>query len=208
MRLILADDQPVYREGVKSLLANSEWVDIVGEADDEVALLELLECGVASAVLLDPGISGGAGIHIIERMRDLVPELRVVIITGLDDHAHVKKAIESGVEGYLLRSIDAYEIATALRMVADGHHYIQAELVNTLVDPSAASLDRLRERPSPQQLRILQLVTQGLTNKQIARGLGISETTVKSQLRVIYSRLDASSRAEAVATALRLGIVE
>ena len=208
MRLILADDQQVYREGVKSLLADNEWVDIVGEADDDVALLELLASVAANAVLLDPGISAGAGIQIVERMRDLVPDLRVVIITRLDDHAHVKKAIESGADGYLLRTIDSYELATALRMVADGHHYIQAELVNTLVDPPATSLDRLRERPLPQQLRILQLVTQGLKNKQIATDLGISETTVKSQLRVIYSHLEASSRAEAVAAALRLGIVD
>jgi len=208
VRLIIADDQQVYREGVKSLLADFEWVDIVGEAADGVALLELLESVAANAVLLDPGISDGSGTQIVERIRELVPELRVVIVTGPLDHAHVRAAIEAGADGYLLRTIGSYELVTALRMVADGHHYIQADLIDALVDPSATSLDRFRDRTSPQQVRILQLVTQGLKNKQIARDLGISETTLKSQLRVLYSQLDASSRAEAVAAALRLGIVE
>jgi DNA-binding NarL/FixJ family response regulator len=81
-------------------------------------------------------------------------------------------------------------------------------LIDTLVETLSASLNRPQERLSPQQVRILQLVTHGLGNKQVARELGISETTVKAQLRVIYSQLAASSRAEAVAAALRLGIVE
>jgi DNA-binding NarL/FixJ family response regulator len=90
----------------------------------------------------------------------------------------------------------------------DGHFYLQAKLVNTLGDLSAAPPSQLWIRQSSQQQRILQLLTQGLKNKQIARQLGISETTVKSQLRVIYSQLDASSRVEAVAAALRFGLVE
>jgi DNA-binding NarL/FixJ family response regulator len=206
MRLIIADGQEVYREGVKSLLADCDWVEVVGEADDGAALLKLMESVTADVALVDIGISDGPSLQVVEGLREVAPEVRVVIVTVADDH--VREAIELGVDAYLLKSAAAHELTAALRLVADGHHYIQAELVNTLRDPSAALSDRLWHRRSPQQQRILQLVTQGMKNKQIARQLGISETTVKSQLRVIYSHLEASSRVEAVAAALRLGIVE
>jgi DNA-binding NarL/FixJ family response regulator len=123
VRLIIADDQEVYREGLKSLLADFEWVDIIGEAEGDAALLELVESVAADVVLLDPGISDGTGIQVIERMRELVPELHVIIVTRLDD-THMRTAIESGVDGLLLRTIGSDELATALRLVADGHHYI------------------------------------------------------------------------------------
>ena len=216
MRLIIAYDEEVYREGVTSLLADFEWIEVVGEADNGAALLELLESVAPEAVLLDPGISDEPGLQLVEKVRAVAPEVRVLVI-AVDDHIHMREAIELGVAAYLLKSSSAHELATALRMVADGHHYIQAELVTTYIqaepvdspgDPSAAPPRPLRDRLSAEQLTILRFVIQGLRNKQVARELGISETTLKSHLRVIYSQLDASSRVEAVAAALRLGVVE
>ena len=208
MRLIIADAQEVYREGVKSLLADFDWVEVVGEADHYEALPELLGSVTADAVLLDTALPDGPGLEVVEMVRAVAPGVRVVILAESDDHIHLRKAIESGVNAYLLKDAAAHEFATALRLVADGHFYIQAELVKTLGDPPATPPAQLCNGRSPQQWRVLLLLTQGLKNKQIARELGISETTVKSQLRVIYSHLEASSRVEAVATALRLGIVE
>jgi len=208
VRLIIADNQEVYREGVKSLLADLEWVTVVGEADDDVALLELLEQVATHVVLLDPGISDRPGLQVVERVHELAPEVRMVIVTAVQDHAHVRKAIEFGADGYLLKSASSHELVTALRMVADGHQHLQGELVNSLVDRSATSPGRPRPQLSSQHLRILQLVAEGSKNKQIASELDIGETTVKSQLRMVYSLLDVSSRVEAVVRAVRLGLVE
>ena len=208
MRLIIAHDEEIYREGVKSVLADFEWIAVVGEAGNAVALFELLDLVETDAVLLDLGISTGTCLQVVERVLALAPEVRLVIVAAPDDHTLVRKTIELGADGCLLKSAGSQELATALRMVTDGRHYIQAELVNTLVDPSLESVSRLCDGMSPDQLRILQLVADGLKNKQVAIELGISETTVKSNLRVLYSKLDASSRAHAVAVALRLGIVE
>jgi len=208
MRLIIADAQEVYREGVKSLLARFDWVEVVGEADDYETLSELLESATADAVLLDAALPDGPWLQVVARVRAVAPEVRVVILAAADDQVHLRRAIEAGVNAYLLKRAAAHEFATALRLVAEGHFYVQSGIIETLGDRPAEPLVKLSAERSPQQRRVLDLMTQGLKNKQIASELGISETTVKSQLRVIYSHLDASSRVEAVAAALRLGIVE
>ncbi len=207
MRLIVAHNQELYRKGVKAALADSTWVDVVGEAGDDVALFETLDQAAADTVLLELGTFPGTSLQVVGQLRELAAEVRLVIVAALDDHALVREAIELGADGCLLKSVTAHELVTALRVVAENRHYIQVELVNAVVDLSRKSVTREHHGLSPDQLRILQLVADGLKNKQVATELGVSETTVKSNLRVIYSKLDASSRAHAVAAAMRLGIV-
>jgi DNA-binding NarL/FixJ family response regulator len=196
------------REGVKAVLGTLAWVEVVGEAGDDVSLFELIESTEADAVLLDPGISRGPQLHAIERVLELAPEVRVIIMATLAEHKQIRAAIELGAQAYVLKTVTSNELATALRLVADGRNYVQGELVTALVDPPATSSDRPGDRLAQHHLRILQLVAQGLKNKQLAAELDMSETTVKSHLRVIFSHLDVSSRVEAVTAAFRHGILE
>lgn len=206
MRLAIADVHMLCREGVKSVLGGLDWVKVVGEAADEEALFDLLDSTPTDAVLLDPGISRGSDLEAVERILALAPEVCVIIMATLAEHKHIRDAIELGAQAYVLKTATSDELATALRMVADGRNYIQGDLVGTLVHPPATS--SARPRLSRQHLRILQLVSEGLSNRQLANALETSETSIKSQLRVIYSQLGASSRVEAVAVALRREIIE
>ena len=203
MRLIIADPNEVYRIGVKSLLADLDWATIAGEAVNEQELAELLRSGRADLVLLDPSIvpASDHDIQVIERIRALAPSIGVVVVTDAP-HARIRRAIELGAAACLTKTAGGEELATALRLVTNGGNYVQAELIAPLLNGAPHESPSL----STQQLTILQLVSRGLKNKQIASEFGMSMTTVKSHLRLIYSLLAVSSRAEAAAAAVRLGI--
>ena len=207
MRIIIADPNEVYRLGVKSLLADLDWATVVGETVDEEGLEHLLETTRADLVLLDLDIdrSSDNGIHVIECIRALGPDVGVVVVTDAP-HGDIRRAIELGADACLLKTAGGEELAAALQMVANGRHYLQAELIGPLLN--GAPHDGASPGLSGQQLTMLQLVSRGLKNKQIASEFNISMTTVKSHLRVIYSRLAVSNRAEAAAAAVRLGIIE
>lgn len=205
VRLTIADIHVLCREGVKSVLGGFDWVKIVGEAADEAGLFALLDRTPTDAVLLDPGVSRGSHLDTVERIRELAPEVRVIVMATLAEHEQIRGAIELGAHAYVLKTATPDELATALRMVAEGRNYIQGDLVTTLTHPPSGSSNR--PRLSRRHVRILQLVSDGLNNRQLATELDTSETSIKSQLRVIYSQLDASTRVEAVAAAFRLGII-
>ncbi|HEX6301029.1 MAG TPA: response regulator transcription factor [Acidimicrobiia bacterium] len=208
IRLVIADTQEVFREGLKSVLGDIEWITVVGEADDEPGLLDQLQFLDADMILVDLAISGTTDPHVIQRLRNMADHLFVIVITAGHESDRLRKALQLGADGFLLRETDSVTFLDALRKVADGHHYIQSELAARLVGLSVPSSKPVGERLSGRQLRVLQLLTRGSGNRQIAREMGISETTVKSELRFIYAELEAASRAEAAAIALRIGLVD
>jgi DNA-binding NarL/FixJ family response regulator len=206
VRIVLADPNEVYRIGVKSLLADLGWATVAGETLDQQGLEELLERVEADMVLMDLSVApaGSHDIHVIARVRALAPDVAVIVVTDAP-HSDIRRAMELGADACLTKTAGREELAAALRLVANGRHYIQAELITPML--TDASGDGLSPAFSVQQLNILQLLSRGLRNKQIAQEFGISVTTVKSHLRLIYSLLAVSSRAEAAAAAVRLGIV-
>lgn len=203
-RVVIADPNEVYRAGVKSILANAEWATVVGETSNEEELLDLLRTATPDLVIMDPGIAIDADVDIIGRVRSLLPSVRVVVVTPTPQ-VTTRAIIQSGADGCLLKAAAPEELAAALRLVADGRSYIQADLVGRLL--SGTSTDRGSSRLSARDLDILRLVAGGHKNKQVAREFGMSLTSLKSQLRLIYAQLDVSNRVEAVAAAVRLGIV-
>jgi DNA-binding NarL/FixJ family response regulator len=204
MRLILADDQELFREGVKKVLSQCDWVDVVGEAADEAGLSGLLDWVNTDAVMLDPAISDSADMGVIERLQRVNPDV-IIVVLGNPDRVdeHVGRAIELGCQGYLLKNLHSEELVAALNAVAEGHHYIQEQLIPRLFDAR-----RRDDRLSPTHLTTLQHLADGLSNREIASLIGVSETTLKSHLRLIYAQLNASTRVEAVATAFRRHLVE
>lgn len=208
VRLLIADRQEVFREGLKKVLDDLEWVTVVGEADDELALLDGLQPQLVDMVLVDLDISETTEPHLIDRLRNTADHLCVVVLTSGHDTDRLRKALQRGADGFLLRSANSTTFVDALRKVADGYHYIQPDLAVTLVGLSVPSSQQITERLSARQLLILQLLAHGLRNRLIAKEMGISETTVKSELRLIYAELGASNRVEAAAIALRVGLVD
>ncbi len=142
----------------------------------------------------------------LERITREYPQVRVIILSMHDDPAYVRRAIELGAAGYLLKSTGRDELIRALETVAEGGAYLQGDVVAPLIAHTEGN--DAETHLSPREREVLQLVAHGFENKQIAVELGISEATVKTYLRGIFERLGATSRAEAVAIGLRKRIIE
>jgi DNA-binding NarL/FixJ family response regulator len=209
VRVVIADDHRIVREGVRWMLQDEPDIEVVGEAQDGEALLDLLARETPDVVLLDVRMPGLGGLEALERMERSSHGPRVIVLSMLGEPGYVRRAIELGAAGYLLKSTTREELVNALRAVADGHGYVQGEVSGTLLayvteQPAGDELVQLTQR----ELDVMKLTAEGLANKQIARRLRISEATVKTHLKDIFERLGVSNRAEAVATAMRLGMIE
>lgn len=207
MRVVLADDHSIVREGLRWMLEEEPGIEISGEADSGTSLLQLLGEEPADVVLLDLRMPGMGGLEALERLRQVAPGTKVIILTMHDEPAYVRRAIELGASGYLLKSADRQELVRALELVHSGGAYVQGELAAPLVQ-EAAGVEQEATSLSPRESQVLFLVAQGFENKQIATELGISEATVKTHLKSVFARLEVASRAEAVAVALRRGLIE
>jgi DNA-binding NarL/FixJ family response regulator len=206
MRVVVADDHRIVREGLAFLLSGEADVELVGEAGDVPELLDLLGRVETDIVLLDVRMPGASGLDALADLATEFPTVKVIMLTMHDEPSYVRRAVEGGAAGYLLKSAGREEVLRALRAVAEGKAYIQGEVTAPLVDELGAPTDVLRL--SPREIEVLQLVARGLENKQIARELDISEATVKTYLKSTFERLGARSRAEAVAVGLRSGLIE
>ncbi len=203
----MTDDHKVVRDGLRWMLSGEEDVEIVGEAESGEMLIDLLASTQADVVLLDVRMPGMGGLDALAVITAQNPDVSVIVLSMHDEPAYVRRAIESGAAGYLLKNANRAEILEALRSVHAGRAYVQAQLTGTLLN-TISGRERVASTLSPRELEVLSLVSQGFENKQIATELGISEATVKTHLQGVFVRLEASSRAEAVAIGLRLGIIE
>ena len=207
MRLVIADDHRVVRDGIRYMLADAAGIEIAGEASTGEELIEMLETDPVDVVLLDVRMPGMNGFEVLERLHKDLSQVRVLMLSMHDAPAYVRRAIELGAAGYLLKSASRDEVIAALDAVVEGGAYVQGELMQTLVNEMSGrpgSGDSL----SPRERQVLQLVADGYENKQIVTELRLSEGTVKTYLRGIFSKLDVASRAEAVAVGLRRGLID
>jgi len=208
IKIAIADDHRIIREGLDLLLAGTDSVEIVAHASDGPELIELLETIDIDVVLLDVRMPTMTGLNVLESIKELGLEVAVVMLSMYGDPVYVSRAIELGASGYLLKSVGHDELVTAIEMVADGKSYFQAEvsgpLVARMVGPGARG--PVGEM-TVEQLRILQLLADGVDNSGIADALSMSEPIVKARLRTIYGSLGVQRRSEAVAVAMRLGLI-
>lgn len=213
MKVLLADDHRIVRDGLRWMLAGEPDIDIVAEAADGQQLLDVLDAhaGQVDVVLLDIRMPGVGGLEALQQLTDAHdgPTPAVVVLSMHQEPAVVRRAIELGAAGYLLKSTTREQLLAALRHVAAGNCYVQSEVTAPLLDQVAGRV------PSPvaptltgRERDVLGLVAAGYANKQIATRLTISEATVKTHLKDIFARLDAVNRAEAVARALQLGLLD
>ena len=207
MRLVIADDHRVVRDGIRYMLADADGIEIAGEASTGEELIELLETDPVDVVLLDVRMPGMNGFDVLERLQEDLSQVRVLMLSMHDAPGYVRRAIELGAAGYLLKSASRDEVIAAIDAVLEGGAYVQGELVEPLVNEISGrpgSGDAL----SPRERQVLQLVADGFENKQIVTELSLSEGTVKTYLSGIFRKLDVASRAEAVAVGLRRGLID
>ena len=207
MKVAITDDHRVVREGIRYMLSDAPDIEVVAEASSGKELLALLADTHVDVVLLDVRMPEMSGLAALERVRELEPNARVLMLSMHDQPGYVKRAIELGAAGYVLKNIGRAELITALEVAAAGGTYLPPDLMEPLLADLGGQTGPIGSL-SPREQQVLQLVADGNENKQIARHLDIAEATVKTYLRGVFTRLDVSSRAEAVAVGLRLGLIE
>lgn len=206
MRVVITDDHRIVRDGLRWMLDDADSIDVVGEAGSGRELLGILAESSVDVALVDVRMPEMGGLEALEQVRRDFPQVRVIMLSMHDEPAYVRRAVELGASGYLLKNTGRAELIRALETVADGGVYLQGDVVAPLVaavDSPASAL-----RLSPREREVLQLVAHGYENKQIATELDISDATVKTYLRGIFERFGVSGRAEAVAVGLREGLIE
>ena len=204
IRLVIADDHHLVREGLRALIVMHPEFEVVGMAGtgcEAVRLARRLRPDVVLMDLIMPELDGIAATALI---RDEMPEVQVLILTSVDEPRGIAEAVRAGAIGYLLKDIDSNELYHAIKAAAQGHVQLSPQVADWLMREVRAS-----ERPealTERETEVLQLLAHGLANKEIARDLRIGETTVKSHMRHILSKLGVDSRTQAALEATRRGL--
>ncbi len=212
IRVLVADDHPVFRQGLRRLLDTAGDIEVVGESATGDEALRLVEDLAPDVVLLDVMMPGMSGIEVARVIRATSPRTRVIILTVHTDEEFLFEAIKAGAMGYLLKDGSSDELLRAVHVVAQGEGLLapaMAAKVFREFSRATASKDLapVLTPLTPREVQILKHVTGGLANKEIAHTLGISERTVKNHLSNIMEKLHVNSRTQAAVYALRTGLV-
>jgi DNA-binding NarL/FixJ family response regulator len=200
IRVMLVDDHALVREGIRQILEKEPDIAVIGEAERGELALELLDSLQPDVVLLDVRMPGMSGIETTRRIRAAFPNVRVLILSAYSDFA--VEAFTAGASGYVLKSARSGELVAALRSVVSGSTVIQGALAEGLSIRASGGRSQATDLLSPREAQILQLISRGLTNRTIAREIGIAPRTADQHVHNILVKVGARSRGEAVRYAL------
>jgi DNA-binding NarL/FixJ family response regulator len=208
LRIMLVDDHEVVRQGLKALLGAEDDIEIVAEADSGKSAIEAAKTFEPKVVVMDVRMPDGGGVEACREIRDQNPDIQVIMLTSYSDDEALFNSIMAGAAGFVLKQIRGRDLIEAIRTVGAG---------NSLLDPSVTKrvLERLRKskfdekdpklsRLTPQEERILDLVGEGLTNREIAERIHLSDKTVKNYVSTILQKLEVARRAEAASYIARV----
>ena len=203
-RIIIVDDHPLYRAALRQTLTGGDPSIVIEEAGDLAGVNKALEADRdCDLVLLDlnmPGVRGFSGLLLL---RAQYPDVPVMIISAVEDASVIRRAFELGAAGYLHKSVGTHEIRRAIETVLAGEIFVPEGIDLSIEDGNSALMQRLATL-TPQQVRVLMMLSDGLMNKQIAYELSISEATVKAHVSAILQKLDVDSRTQAVIAASKI----
>ena len=208
IRVLLADDHAVVRQGIRDFLEEEADIVVVAEAADGASARRQIEDHLPDVAVLDIRMPNASGIDVVRWATEQGLPVRMLILTAYDDDPFVLAAMEAGASGYVLKNADASQIVSAVRAVAAGQVAIGAEAARALVMQLAGASANHVEALTDREIDVLKLAAEGLTNRGIGRQLSISDRTVQGHLANIYAKLGVASRTEAVTKALQLGRIE
>ncbi len=205
IRLLIVDDHPVVRDGLRVAFTGEPDIEVVGEAANGREAIDQAAALNADVVLMDLRMPELDGVRAIRRLKESSSQARVIVLTTFDTDSDVLPAIEAGATGYLLKDAPTEELLRAVRAAHQGQSVLSPSVANRLIGqvrkPQRGTL-------SPRELEVLSLVADGTTNREAAAKLFISEASIKTHLLHIYAKLDVRDRAQAVAEAYRRGLLD
>lgn len=210
IRVLICDDHALFRRGLSMVLESEEGIEVVGEAEDGSDAIAQASELTPDVVLMDVRMPNVSGIEATRSIAEAVPSAKILVLTVSDEEDDLYDAIKAGATGYLLKEISIEEVATAIRAVMTGQSLISPSMASKLLTEFTSLARKADERqavPTPRltdrELEVLKLVAQGMSNREIAGELYISENTVKNHVRNILEKLHLHSRMEAVVYAVR-----
>lgn len=217
IRLLVVDDHSLFRRGLTALLSQEPGIAVVGEAADGGEALRRAEGLQPDVILLDNHMPGVRGVDLLPGLFDVAPQARVLMLTVSEDEEDLAAALRGGAMGYLLKTMDGRDLADALQRVMHGESVVSPELTSKLVNAFKLSASAATAGPasptldaeaglSPREHDILKEIARGASNKEIARTLGIAETTVKIHVQHILRKLNLSSRVQVAVWASERGL--
>ncbi|WP_320064750.1 response regulator transcription factor [Micromonospora sp. RTGN7] len=214
VRVVLADDEAMIRAGIRAILGADPGIEVVGEAGDGAAAVELVRARRPDVALLDIRMPRLDGLAAAAEIRRLVPDTATVMLTTFGEDDHVARALGHGASGFLLKAGDPRELIAGVRAVANGGAYLSPRIARRIIELNGARLARgpaARARTAgltDREREVLALVGAGLSNAEIARRLHLVEGTVKSYLTSIFTRLEVRNRVQAAIVAHEAGLVD
>ncbi|GFI32330.1 MAG: response regulator transcription factor [Lachnospiraceae bacterium] len=208
-KVVIVDDHSMVREGLKQLLELEGEVQVIGEAGDGIECLKLLETTVPQVLLLDINMPNMNGLEVLERLKEDKVDVKIIILTVHDEIEFLLKAVDIGINGYLLKESDSSELKKAISHVIKGETYIQPSMIPLL---NSKMVERNHERVkidllTRRELEVLKLLSVGLYNKEIGKKLDISERTVKNHISSIFKKIEVTDRTQAAVFAIRNNLI-
>lgn len=229
VKVLLADDHQLFREGLKRILNMEEDIEVVGECGDGTQVLDFCQQSPPEIVLMDINMPLLNGVDATAELRELLPDIKVIILSIHDDESYVFETLRKGATGYLLKDMEAESLVNAIRTVAEGNAFIHPKVTGKLIQQlrrmeylsetgAIAEDNRIREAgvkfvPSEdnpltrREAEVLRLMAEGRSNKMIGEHLFISEKTVKNHVSSILQKMDVDDRTQAVINAIKFGWV-
>lgn len=210
IKLVITDDHKIIREGIKALLSGEDSVTVVGEAHDGDSLMEVLKNTPADIVLLDINMEGRNGLEIAAEIKEQYPEVKIIMLSMLDNEHYVSKAIENGASGYLVKNAGREEVSVALKLVSAGSTFISPSislnLLNTRSELNGTTTSE-QENLSKRELEVLHLIAEGYTNAEIAEKLFNSKRTIETHRQNMLEKTRCKNTASLIKYAVKNGLV-
>ena len=210
IKIMIADDHSMIREGLKSLLELEGDIQVVAEAEDGVDCLEKLKICTPDVLLLDINMPRKNGLEVLQTLKSSKSKVKVLVLTVHNEVEYLMKAVDIGVDGYILKDSESAELKKAIFSIVEGENYIQPSLIPSL---NSKMIEKNRdegkiESLTKRELEVLKLLAVGMYNKEVAEKLNISERTVKNHVSNIFKKIEVTDRTQAAVFAIRNNLIE
>lgn len=210
IKIMIADDHSMIREGLKSLLELEGDIQVVAEAEDGIDCLEKLKICTPDVLLLDINMPRKNGLEVLQTLKSSKSKVKVLVLTVHNEVEYLMKAVDIGVDGYILKDSESAELKKAIFSIVEGENYIQPSLIPSL---NSKMIEKNRdegkiESLTKRELEVLKLLAVGMYNKEVAEKLNISERTVKNHVSNIFKKIEVTDRTQAAVFAIRNNLIE